>query len=81
MGSPPPDRALDITRLVCPMTFVRTKLALESIAAGERLEVRLNAGDPLENVPRSVREMGHEVLALAPDGESPGVWRLLVRLR
>lgn len=81
MGAPPPDRALDVTRLVCPMTFVRTKLALESMTAGERLEVRLNAGEPLDNVPRSVREMGHEVLALAPEDESPGVWRLLVRLR
>lgn len=76
-----PDRALDITRLVCPMTFVRTKLALESMAAGECLEVRLNAGEPLENVPRSVVEMGHEVISLAPEAGAPGVHRLRVRLR
>jgi tRNA 2-thiouridine synthesizing protein A len=64
------DRQLDITHLVCPMTFVRTKLALEGMAAGEVLRVRLNAGEPLENVPRSVREMGHEVLSL--DAEADG---------
>lgn len=81
MDPPPPDRVLDVTRLVCPMTFVRTKLVLEAMAAGDRLEVRLNEGEPLENVPRSVREMGHEVLELAPEDESPRVWRLLVRLR
>ena len=62
--APRADRELDITHLLCPMTFVRTKLALEGMAAGEILRVRLNAGEPLENVPRSVREMGHEVLSL-----------------
>jgi TusA-related sulfurtransferase len=52
---------LDVTGLRCPMTWVRTKLALERIAAGETLEVRLPAGEALENVPRSAREAGHEV--------------------
>lgn len=78
---PEPDRTLDITRFVCPMTFVRTRLALESMAPGECLEVRLNRGEPLENVPRSVVEMGHEVLALAPENGADGVFRLRIRLR
>ena len=80
-GAAPPPRTLDITRFVCPMTFVRVKLALEAMNPGERLEVRLNAGEPLENVPRSVAEMGHEVLTLAPEAGPGGVHRLLVRLR
>ena len=54
-------RSLDITALTCPMTWVRTKLALERIAAGETLEVRLPPGEALENVPRSAREAGHAV--------------------
>ena len=52
---------LDVTGLRCPMTWVRTKLALERLAAGETLEVRLPPGEALENVPRSAREAGHAV--------------------
>jgi TusA-related sulfurtransferase len=52
---------LDITELRCPMTWVRTKLALERLAPGEALEVRCAPGEALENVPRSAREAGHEV--------------------
>jgi TusA-related sulfurtransferase len=54
-------RELDITALTCPMTWVRTKLALERMAAGEALEVRCSPGEALENVPRSAREAGHKV--------------------
>jgi TusA-related sulfurtransferase len=43
------------------MTWVRTRLALEDLDPGERLEVRLDPGEPLESVPRSAREDGHEV--------------------
>ena len=52
---------LDLTGVPCPMNWVRTKLALEGMAAGKRLEVRLDPGEPLESVPRSAREDGHDV--------------------
>ena len=55
------DRALDITGLRCPMTWVRTKLELERMAPGEALEVLCAPGEALENVPRSAREAGHAV--------------------
>ena len=55
-------RTLDITGLTCPMTWVRTKLALERLSPGEVLEVRCReASEALENVPRSAREAGHDV--------------------
>jgi TusA-related sulfurtransferase len=54
-------RSLDITALTCPMTWVRTKLELERMAAGEALEVRCREGEALENVPRSARAAGHQV--------------------
>jgi TusA-related sulfurtransferase len=54
-------RSLDITALTCPMTWVRTKLELERMAAGDALEVRCRPGEALENVPRSAREAGHAV--------------------
>lgn len=61
------DHYLDITADVCPITFVKTKLLAERMSAGQVAEVRLNAGEPLENVPRSLRESGHEVLSIEPE--------------
>jgi TusA-related sulfurtransferase len=52
---------LDVTGLRCPMTWVRTKLALERLEPGAVLEVACPPGEALENVPRSAREAGHEV--------------------
>jgi TusA-related sulfurtransferase len=54
-------RTLDITGLACPMTWVRTKLELERMTPGERLDVLCPPGDALASVPRSAREAGHEV--------------------
>ena len=62
------DLELDITGEVCPMTFVRTKLALEKMAPGQVLNIRLRDGEPTDNVPRAVRDHGHEVIALTPLG-------------
>ena len=61
---------IDITADVCPMTFVRVKLALERMAPDAALIVRLNDGEPLRNVPRSARGEGYRVEELGP--ESPG---------
>jgi TusA-related sulfurtransferase len=58
---------LDLTGVACPLNWVRTKLTLERMSAGEELLVRLDPGEPLESVPRSAREDGHEV---AVDGET-----------
>lgn len=61
-----PDAFIDITREVCPMTYVRVKLAMEALDEGATLEVLLQGAEPLKNVPRSAREDGHEVLSLEP---------------
>ncbi len=58
---------LDITREVCPLTFVKTKLAIEKMQSGDTLEVRLQGSEPLRNVPRSVAELGHAILALTAE--------------
>ena len=76
------DCFIDITSEVCPLTFVKTKLLIESMAAGETAEVRLKGCEPLENVPRSVTEHGHTVLSLepeSPDQGAYGVHRLCLR--
>ena len=74
-----PDVSIDITGDVCPMTFVRVKLALERLPSGAVLGVRLNAGEPLRNVPRSTRAEGHEILSLAPEAEGSNIHRLIIR--
>ena len=52
---------LDIRHVTCPLTWVRTKLALEAMAPGEELLVLLDGDEARENVPRSASEAGHEV--------------------
>ncbi|MFY1829968.1 sulfurtransferase TusA family protein [Myxococcus fulvus] len=68
---------LDITREVCPMTYVRTKLRLEALEPGALLEVFLRGSEPLKNVPRSAREEGHEVVSL--EARDDGTHRLVLR--
>ncbi|MBF0370081.1 MAG: sulfurtransferase TusA family protein [Magnetococcales bacterium] len=71
------DQSIDITNLTCPMTFVRVKLQLEQMGPGESLKIRLNGGEPLENVPRSLKDQGFEVSGPWPDGEA---FQLLARV-
>ncbi|MDD9876580.1 MAG: sulfurtransferase TusA family protein [Magnetovibrio sp.] len=76
------DFFLDITDEVCPLTFVKTKLQIERMLPGQTLEVRLRGREPLGNVPRSVEEHGHTVLALTledPAQPPDGVHRLKLR--
>ena len=70
-------RSLDITRLVCPMTFVRVRLALDQLDPGETLLVRLQGEEPVRNVPRTAAELGHHVLSLTPQDD--GTHLLLLR--
>lgn len=68
---------VDVTGQVCPMTYVRTKLKLETLSEGEVLEVLLKGEEPLRNLPRSAREEGHEVLLIETLGEQRS--RLLLK--
>lgn len=56
------DYFIDITDVVCPMTFVKAKVAIEELEDGQILEVKMNEGEPISNVPRSFKEEGHKVL-------------------
>lgn len=72
-----PDSRLDITTETCPMTFVRTRLALDRLRPGEVLEVLMQGDEPRRNVPRTAEEQGYTVLGMAEAGEG----RLRLRLR
>ena len=52
---------LDLTGVLCPMNWVRAKLQLEQMAAGETLQLRVDPGEALDSLPRSAREGGHAV--------------------
>lgn len=71
----PQEQTLDITGDVCPLTFVRAKLAIEALLPGQVLKVRL-AGDAVQNVPRSLRFEGHKVLSL--ERQEDGSYLMLV---
>ncbi|MBB2202158.1 sulfurtransferase TusA family protein [Gluconacetobacter tumulisoli] len=60
--------AIDVTGDVCPMTFVRTRLALDRLPPGGVLRVRLRGATPLDNVTRSARQLGHAVTRQPDDG-------------
>ena len=71
------DEQVDITDVVCPVTFVKAKVALEELDDGEILAVRMNDGEPVQNVPRSIQEEGHQILKLL-DNED-GTYTLFVK--
>jgi len=53
---------LDLSGVACPMNFVKTKIRLSTMAIGAQLEVILDDGAPIENVPLSLEEQGQKVL-------------------
>ena len=63
--------------MVCPVTFVKAKVALEELDDGEILSIRLNDGEPVQNVPRSIKEEGHKILKLNDNGD--GTYELIVK--
>ena len=71
------DRELDITAYLCPMTFVRTRLALDRMTAGQLLAIRLKGEEPRANIPKSASEQGHQVLATTDHDD--GTTTVLIR--
>ena len=69
--------SIDITDVTCPITFVKTKVALEELDDGDILSVKLNDGEPVQNVPRSLKEEGHEILKL--NDNQDGTFTLFVK--
>lgn len=70
-------RSKDLRGVLCPMNFVRTKLELASLQSGDVLEILLDDGKPIENVPGSVRLEGHTVLSETQHSE--GYWQVLIQ--
>ena len=71
------DDTVDITDVVCPTTFVKAKIALEELEEGEILSVKMNDGEPVQNVPRSIKEEGHQILKLIDNDD--GTYNVIVK--
>jgi TusA-related sulfurtransferase len=59
-----PEATVDVTDVVCPITFVKAKIAIEALAPGQVLELKLNEGEALRNVPHSLKDEGHRVTSV-----------------
>lgn len=59
--TPPSPALLDLRGTPCPLNFIRSRLALEKLAPGDRLEIRLDRGDPEQMVAEGLRGDGHAV--------------------
>lgn len=55
---------LDLRGVSCPTNFVKVKLALEDMDTGERIQVLLDDGEPVRNVPRSLKAEGQRLISL-----------------
>jgi tRNA 2-thiouridine synthesizing protein A len=68
--------SLDLRGVMCPINFVKTKLKLESMDAGEVLEVVLDSGEPIQNVPKSIKDEGHKIVEVKKED---GFFRLKIQ--
>ena len=67
---------LDLRGVICPYNFVKTKLKLDTLEIGSQLVVLLDDGDPIQNVPKSIKNEGHQVLTQEKVG---GYYRIVIQ--
>ncbi len=70
------DQNIDLRGVSCPLNYVKTKLKLEEMELGKVLEILLDDGEPIVNVPRSAKEDGHKILGIE---QIDGYFKVLVR--
>ena len=71
-----PDVKKDFRGVMCPMNFVKTKIALTPMQSGQILEILLDDGAPIENVPGSVKNEGHSILSTE---KVENYWKVLIK--
>ena len=71
-----PNVKKDFRGVMCPMNFVKTKIALTPMQSGQILEILLDDGAPIENVPGSVKNEGHTILSTE---KVENYWKVLIR--
>jgi tRNA 2-thiouridine synthesizing protein A len=71
------DKKINIKGLVCPYTFVKSKLAVEDLEIGQVLEILLDSEEAARNIPKSMEDHGHKILRLEKVNETD--WVIQVR--
>ncbi len=64
------DIQLDIRKDFCPMTFVKARLLIDKMQSGQYATLYVSAGEPVENLPRSIAELGHTIISVTPEAGS-----------
>ena len=71
------DRFEDLSGGVrCPLNYAKTKMHLSSMNSGQTLEIILDDGPPVRNVPGSVQQEGHTILCQEKLGDQ---WRVVIQ--
>ena len=69
-------KILDLKGTPCPINYVKTKLFLENLRSGDILEVLLDEGEPIQNVPKSLESDGHIIVSI---DKQDGFYKVVVR--
>ncbi len=69
---------LDLRGIPCPLNLVKAKLAIEKVAVGDILEIEIDDGEPIQNLPVSLARHGQDILETA---EQQSYFCLKVRRR
>lgn len=71
------DKKINIKGLVCPYTFVKSKLAVEDMEVGETIEILLDYEEAARSIPKSMEDFGQKVLKVEKINETD--WILLIK--
>jgi TusA-related sulfurtransferase len=70
------NQSINLQGIACPVNYIRAKFKLETMKPGEILELTLDDGEPIDSVPKSLREDGHRILSKTQNADSS--WSLRV---
>lgn len=71
------DKKINIKGLVCPYTFVKSKIAIENMEVGQVLEILLDYEEASRSIPKSMEDHGHKVLKVEKINDTD--WVLVIR--
>jgi TusA-related sulfurtransferase len=71
-----PDKSINIKGLVCPYTFVKSKLAIESMEVGQILEILLDYEEASRSIPKSMEDHGQKVLKVEKINETDWILQI-----
>ena len=71
-----PDKSINIKGHVCPYTFVKAKLAIESMEVGQILEIILDYEEAATSIPKSMEDHGQKVLKVEKINDTDWILRI-----